>query len=538
MNKISNLRSLRGEYKKLYKKVNRKLRQDVAPGTERGNAISDVADMLNTAQEENTSLLDLLPDGFEPFYRSLLEALPALTAKDKWVYKHRISRRVFGAICAIVTAIMIITQLGYLAGHFRGIEYIADWLFYAVNATGLLFAGIAIILLFPKKRVIVWALAAFVVLFGANAALYLWSGFKTESIITLSPHNENLLILKRDKSTGAVWVSDRTMLLFASFRNQFPYTVGPSIKTQWLTPDICAITYTDPDGMVHQYVATYGNRGGGISYYYVTSALQGDWVYKSQSTVGGDIKFDSTGVTLTIGQSQEHYAPSDCVQAGTTALVLCKDGLPQWTIAMDQNCKVEGGVLTSNNSTIELCQVSMSETAPRIFQNTMPPNSTPVPTTNSQQIGSDFVKKMSDTLASDPSLTDFQSMQDFVKVDTNSDDMFNVAVLAYKENTKLFSVNGVDVNIQINEIDILAGNANDFLAEIKSTQISTTKNGNTATADMDCQYRIMQGKGVYLAARVGFGVNGMSGLTALQTPDQLLTSGNLDYHFVVPGDGQ
>ena len=50
------------------------------------------------------------------------------------------------------------------------------------------------------------------------------------------------------------------------------------MKIQWLEDDVCAITYESPDdGGIHQYVATYGDRGGGISYYYVFNAVHGEW---------------------------------------------------------------------------------------------------------------------------------------------------------------------------------------------------------------------------------------------------------------------
>jgi len=126
MSNTTDSKALRGEYRKLYRQVSKRLRKDVAPGGERDGALSDFADMLGAAQEESTPVSELLPDGFEPFCRSLLEALPAMTAKDKWVYRHRKARRAFGAICAVIAAAMIVAQLGYLAVHLRGVEYIAD----------------------------------------------------------------------------------------------------------------------------------------------------------------------------------------------------------------------------------------------------------------------------------------------------------------------------------------------------------------------------------------------------------------------------
>ena len=132
-------------------------------------------------------------------------------------------------------------------------------------------------------------------------------------------------------------------LFFISSGSQLPYTVSKNKKIQWLTNDICAFTYMSPDdSQIHQYIATYGDRTLG-SYYYVTNVIGGDWTtYDTNNTVGWHILVDD-GVMLKYGETKEYYSLDDCVQFGTTAIALCKNGIPQWTIVLNEDCEVTSG---------------------------------------------------------------------------------------------------------------------------------------------------------------------------------------------------
>lgn len=164
-------------------------------------------------------------------------------------------------------------------------------------------------------------------------------------------------------------VTGKTLHLRGFHAQQFPYTVQGSLKLQWLTGDVCTATYEGEDGRTHQYIATFGDRGSGASYYYVSSALVGVWEPMGPNTAGWRLEATdgSDGhITLENGSYHYEYEYSDCVQAGTLALALCRGGLPEWTVALGQDFEFQnadsGGV--AGGGSIVVCRVSMEKTAP------------------------------------------------------------------------------------------------------------------------------------------------------------------------------
>lgn len=194
---------------------------------------------------------------------------------------------------------------------------------------------------------------------------------QTQDLLSFSPDGKNELILKRDVSTGKTVDYHNPFLFFARPNNQFPYTVYGEIKTQWLTGDICAVTYvSEKDGPAHQYVATFGSRGRD-DYYYVEAALDGSWVSAENNTVGWKLVRNSNGLVLTTGSGEERYGPKDCVQYGLTTIALCRNGLPQWTVALNEDCKIDQqSMLVSSGGTLTVCKVSMDPTAPLVLRST------------------------------------------------------------------------------------------------------------------------------------------------------------------------
>lgn len=200
-----------------------------------------------------------------------------------------------------------------------------------------------------------------------------------------SPDGRHSVIIRYDnESEDAVcYRSFRQFSLLMRKAKEIPYSIDGEPKMQWTADDVCAVTYIGNDGIMHQYVATFGDRSSGNSYYYVTTAIYGDWSgveegtqsWKIQSPVsesqtaqrGIMIKIEKVGV---IGGIEEYYTYSDCVQFGTTAIVLCRGGLPRWTITINPGGTVENALSyrLSPGSTITLTQVSMNETPSYIFK--------------------------------------------------------------------------------------------------------------------------------------------------------------------------
>lgn len=174
----------------------------------------------------------------------------------------------------------------------------------------------------------------------------------------LSPTGK-ILALQRDWETGIV-----TDL---HSRTQFPYPVVGRMKEQWLTGDCCAITYQTIDGSTHVYLATYGDRGDGLSYYYVQSALYGTWrEHESVTSPGYQLRHDGeiTGVQIT-PPDRYGWTYDNNVQFGTIGLALCdEDGLPQWVVVLGRDYTFNEDDLPAAGSTIVLCPVSMEATTP------------------------------------------------------------------------------------------------------------------------------------------------------------------------------
>ena len=199
---------------------------------------------------------------------------------------------------------------------------------------GLLFALLGVLLLLPSVAVA----------FGVTSCI--------------SPTGK-ILMLQRDWETGVV-----TDL---HSHTQFPYPVVGRMKEQWLTGDCCAITYQTIDGSTHVYLATYGDRGDGLSYYYVQSALYGTWRENDSVTSPGyQLRHDGeiTGVQVT-PPDRYGWTYDNNVQFGTIGLALCdEDGLPQWVVVLGRDYTFDEHDLPAAGSTIVLCPVSMDATAP------------------------------------------------------------------------------------------------------------------------------------------------------------------------------
>ena len=85
-------------------------------------------------------------------------------------------------------------------------------------------------------------------------------------------------------------------------------------------------------------------------------------------SAGWQLKTEDGFLWVGDGAQQERFQLEDCVPFGTTALVLCQDGRPKWTLALGEDCRVDGGVLQEGS--LVACRVSMEKTAPIVFYHT------------------------------------------------------------------------------------------------------------------------------------------------------------------------
>ena len=174
---------------------------------------------------------------------------------------------------------------------------------------------------------------------------------------TVSPTG-TVLMLRRDPETGTVTdVHSGTT---------FPYPVVGRMKKQWLTGDCCAVTYQTTDGSTHVYLATYGDRGSGYSYYYVEPLLTGTWrQYEDALSPGVMLRKDSGSPDIHIlsDSTGSDYSQvyRQTVQFGTLGVALCDDeGLPHWVVVLGRDYDAEDGI--DPYGSLIVCPVSMEAT--------------------------------------------------------------------------------------------------------------------------------------------------------------------------------
>lgn len=304
-------------------------------------------------------------------FRTFLHA-HCLGSTYKDISKGRLDR-VLGFGFSGIALLVLLFQLGYLFLHAKyGVVYQMGFIAYLINFVGLICVLLSSVFLARRKPVVcvmVGILCA--LLITADIIFSVIAGVKAQDILSFSPDGQNELILKRNMSTSEVEQYRHPFFFFVRPYQQFPYEAYGTIKTQWLTGDICTVTYiSEQNGPAHQIVASFGNRGRTQSYY-VEAALEGSWEPSGQNTAGWRLVRDTKGIVLSNGSTEYDYDAKDCVQYGLTTIVLCQDGLPQWTVALNEDCKIDPKtLLVSYGGTLTLCKVSMTPTSPLVLRST------------------------------------------------------------------------------------------------------------------------------------------------------------------------
>lgn len=443
---------------------------------------------------------------------------------------NKTAHKAVGWALASLAVLFILMQIVYLVFNRRsGYEYSYDWMFYAVNGAILVCAILSLIQFFPGKKPAILASAiSFAVLLCINLFAMFSFGFQTTSIVSVSQDLIHKMILKQDVQTGKVTTYRNPIFVFARMYEQFPDTVNGPLKTQWLAPDVCAVTYMDTNNSQHQYVGTFGDRGNGISYYYVKDAIYGKWAMDAKNADGNTLTADESGIIIKSGDTKEFYDYKSCAQFGTLALVLYKNDLPQWTIALNSDCKIaEGFGILADGGTITLCQVSMDKTAPFTYFRTNNPlagivmETTPEPEPAQAESAGSTVN-----LVSDFSGLKKYGPKEVMVLNTASEDFFEIGKAALSADLSGFA--SFDTNLQITQIKVTAGDINDFLIEMQSSG-----SNNLGPMEYNMTYRIQKGNGVYGVAQIVSG-NGMEGLNALDPPLTKDTSNDPSFRLFIP----
>lgn len=301
-------------------------------------------------------------------YKSFEEKIPEKKKRCKPTLRGVIGGILIGAaVCLIAIQCLYIVCKKYFE-----MEYIWSELFYIINGMILIFIFAGGIYLkktrrlFMKKAIVI----AFLSIFFANGAAAVIFNDGVKSIVSLSPGLDELLVLKREES-GRTTVFRQQKLLFVKAADTLPFTMSKEPKIQWLADDACAVTYksADDDGL-HQYVMTYGDRGDGISYYYVWNAAFGRWTSEGQFS-DYTVEFkdgESAGIYVHTPSGDEVYTYDDCLQYGTLALVFPRKN-PKWTVVLNEDCTIDTVTdIINEGGTITLCPIGMDERAPIVME--------------------------------------------------------------------------------------------------------------------------------------------------------------------------
>ncbi len=338
---------------------------------ERGLSFPDIAVLKDLAEFFEIDISELLNGergkkqeiDIEKAIQEAIENYKNIEEKKKEKVQ-KVKKRI-GVISIIIFVFALILQIVYLIIFKRhNYEYVIDALEYIINQIMILSATSSIILLLKKKKINIIIYFMAVIFTIANIAFLCNNGLKNKSVVSFSKDFSNELILKINNDTGSIKLyRNAKLFIFAKENEQFDYELKGRIKKQWIENDICGITYKDKNNKLREFVVTYGDRGDGVSYYYVANALLGNWQVFTRNGKPTQMLVDSNGIKITKDGKSEIFEYNECKQYGTIALVLYKNEVPRYVIGLDKNCEIDNKTnIIKKDGTITLAEISMDKT--------------------------------------------------------------------------------------------------------------------------------------------------------------------------------
>lgn len=348
---------------------------------ERGLSFPDITMLGSLAEALDVDVSEILSGergkekiSKEDIEKKIEEAVEKVTLKkEKRERRIKIFKRTVGIISCVLFVLSFILQIVYLfVLKPRDYVYASDILFYIINeiiiiTLGLIFLTLVNIKKNFVKNIITYVLLAFLTII--NVAFMINNGFENKWIVQFSKDFSSELVLKRNKQTGEITYYKNTKVLFVKDEEIFSNEAKGPIKIQWLTNDICSITYEDKNENLQEFVATYGDRGNGISYYSVINTLLGSWQMSSQYGDELGLIVDSKGITIIRDGKEELFNYNESKQYGTIAAVLYKNDIPRYVIGLNEDCKLDEQTdIIKDGGTITLVEVSMDRTKTNVLE--------------------------------------------------------------------------------------------------------------------------------------------------------------------------
>lgn len=244
--------------------------------------------------------------------------------------------------------------MGYFYLHAKLlIEYSDNRLFYVINIVIAIFLSIAFgLLLIVNKKVSIIGSTILLLFIVLNVIMI----FKhpINHIISVSPDFKHVFVIKENMGEATYY---RTYYgMFARQKETLPYKTNGDYNVEWLEDDVAAMTYRSTDDSIHQYIGTYGDRGRGGSYYYVGAAIHGEWKGDNSK-----ISAHTEGITVEHAGYADTFSWDHVVQFGTLAVVLVEDEEAKWTIALNDDFKMDPSSGIGVFGTISLYKASMGD---------------------------------------------------------------------------------------------------------------------------------------------------------------------------------
>src|SRR5699024_5995782 len=202
-----------------------------------------------------------------------------------------------------------------------------------------------------------------VIFITANIMMLVSSNEKIRNITSIAPNFKNVLSIKEYTTFNETIYYRSHFGILARPHDRFPHRTRGEFKIEWLADDIAAVTYRATDDSIQQYIATYGDRGGGSSYYYVGAEIQGRWQ-------NGNMMLLSLpeGIYVSTNDKLDFFDWDNIHQFGTLAIVLTRDDQALWTVSLDENFEVHSDAAKPTVGNISLYKATMEDNQPIVLQ--------------------------------------------------------------------------------------------------------------------------------------------------------------------------
>ncbi|MBP2078769.1 hypothetical protein [Oceanobacillus polygoni] len=274
------------------------------------------------------------------------------------------TKKVIGWVLFLVANGFFCMQIGYLVFHERfQVDYVDNRLFYIINIVCLIILTLAILLILPSTRKLITIISSIsVLLIIGHVVLLISSNNEIKNITSISPDWKHVLSIKENVESGEAVYYRSYYGILARPKEVLPDKKIGEFQVEWLADDVGAVTYKAANNTTQQFIATYGDRGSGISYYYVGAQTHGNWQGDNIELVSGP-----EGIMVTDNGETEMFQWDDIDQFGTLAIVLKKNGEAAWTIALQENFQVDTGTVEANEGNILLYKATMEKNEPIVL---------------------------------------------------------------------------------------------------------------------------------------------------------------------------